>query len=73
MCKFKPLKASTRWRRHNDLAGIINRIMVCRLRVSEEIQITDETYIAILKEHLEPWFKPLRLAFRRTTMFILFS
>ena len=51
-------------------AGIINGFVVRPCRVSEEIQITVETYIAILKEHLEPWFKPLRLAFGRTMMFM---
>ena len=52
-------------------AIIINAIMVRPWRISEEIQIiAAETYIVILKEHLEPWFKPLRLASRRTIMFM---
>ena len=51
-------------------AGIINGIIVHPWRVSEEIQINAETYIAILKDQLEPWFKPLRLAFRRMMMFM---
>ena len=44
-------------------AGIIDGIMVCPWRVSEEIQITAEPYIVILKEHLEPWFNRKRIAF----------
>ena len=51
-------------------AGIINDIMVRPWRVSEEKQITAETYIPILKEHLEPWFKLPRITFRRTMMFM---
>ena len=35
-------------------AGIIDGIMIRPWSVSEEIQITAETYKAILKEHLEP-------------------
>ena len=38
-------------------AGMIDDIIVGPWRVSEEKQITAETYIAILKEHLESWFK----------------
>ena len=61
---------------HNDSGGIINFIIAESLRrrlpwrVSDEIQITAETYIAILKEHLEPWFKRPRNTFRRTMMFM---
>ena len=51
-------------------ALIIDGIMVRPWRVSEEIQITAETYIAILKEHLETWVKRQRIAFRRTIMFM---
>ena len=51
-------------------AGIIEGITVRPWRVYEGIQITAETYIEILKEHLEPWFKRSRIAFRRTMMFI---
>ena len=51
-------------------AGIIDGIMIRPWRVSEEIQITAETYIAILKEHLGPWFKRQRITFRRTMMFM---
>ena len=51
-------------------AGFINGIMVRPWSVSEEIQITAETYIAILKEHLEPWFKRPRITFRRTMLFM---
>ena len=35
-------------------AGIVDGITVGLWRVSEEIQVTAETYIAILKEHPEP-------------------
>ena len=48
------------------LGGIIDGSMVCPWRVTEEIKITAETYTAILKEHLEPWFKQQKIAFRRT-------
>ena len=69
MGKFKPLK------RPQGGEGImiwtgINGIMVRPWRVSEEIQISTETYIAILKEHLEPWFKLPSITFRRTMMFM---
>ena len=59
--------SSSRWRRPQGRGGtmiwalIINGIMVRPLRVSEGIQITAETYIAILKELLEPWFKRQRI------------
>ena len=53
MCKFKPIKVPTTWIWHNDLAITIDGIMVGPWRGSEEIQITAETYIESLKEHLE--------------------
>ena len=42
-------------------AGVINGIIIRSWRVSEEIQITAETYIAILKEHLERWFNRMMI------------
>ena len=51
-------------------AGITDGIIVGPWRVSEGIQTTAETYIAFLKEHLDPWFKRQRITHRRTMMFM---
>ena len=32
--------------------------------------MTSETYIALLKEHLVPWFERQRITFKTTMMFI---
>ena len=44
--------------------------MVGPVRVSEGVKMSAETYIAFLKEYLEPWFKWLRITITRTMMLI---
>ena len=49
---------------------IIDNIMFRPWTVFEGIQITAETNIRFLKEHLQPWFKRQRITFRTTMIFM---
>ena len=41
-------------------AGIIGGIMLGSRRVTDDVKMTADTYIAFLKEHLQHWYKRQR-------------
>lgn len=50
--------------------GIIGKTLVGPWRVPDGVKMTADAYIAFMKEHLEPWMKRQRVAFRRAIVFM---